>query len=214
MSTGYEEGGRAAQKERTRAALIAAARDLIAAGARPTIASVAAAAGISRQTAYRYFSSERALLVAAHPEISASTMLPDDPPEGTAERLDAVLQRFTAMVVDTERQQRTMLRLSLEEGDAHEALSLRQGRAIGWIAEALAEADHLSDHERHQLVLAVRATTGIEALVWLEDVGGLCAEDATALVRWSAQARLERSRSHPPPVPSARRRAAPRRRPS
>ena len=203
MSTGYEGTGRSAQKARTRSALITATRELVAAGATPTIEDAAAAAGISRTTAYRYFSNKRALLLAAHPEISATTMLPPNPPSDAAERLDAVVRNFTAMIVDTEAQQRTMLRLSLEEEPSERrALPLRQGRAIAWISEALDGLDdELADPERHQLVLAVRATIGIEALVWLVDVAGLSAGDARALMRWSAQALLERARSQPPPVP-------------
>jgi len=75
MSTPYETGGRSAQKARTRDALVAAARDLVAAGDTPTVENAAAAASISRSTAYRYFPNERALLLAAHPEIAATSML-------------------------------------------------------------------------------------------------------------------------------------------
>src|SRR4249920_1972929 len=138
MSTPYEAGGRSAQKARTRDALVAAARDLVAAGATPTVEDAAAAASISRTTAYRYFPSKRALLVAAHPEIAATSMLPANPPQDPAARLDAVVRNFSAMILDTEAQQRTMLRLSLEADAAgRDPLPLRQGRAIGWIAEAL-----------------------------------------------------------------------------
>src|SRR5919199_1422902 len=138
VSTPYELGGRAAHKQRTRDALVAAARQLVADGVTPTVEDAAAAARISRTTAYRYFPTKRALLVAAHPEVAAPSMLPPDPPDDPAERLDLVVTRFTAMIADTEAQQRTMLRLSLEEDEAQRgALPLRQGRAIGWIAEAL-----------------------------------------------------------------------------
>ncbi|MBK5331042.1 MAG: TetR family transcriptional regulator, partial [Ilumatobacteraceae bacterium] len=58
----------------------AAARDLVAAGTTPTVEDAAVAASISRTTAYRYFTTKRALLLAAHPEIAATSMLPDDPP--------------------------------------------------------------------------------------------------------------------------------------
>jgi hypothetical protein len=95
----------------------------------------------------------------------ARSTLPSDPPEDPGARLDAVVRNFTAMILDTEAQQRTMLRLSLEMDAAERtALPLRQGRAIDWIGEALAVLrGQLSDEELHQLVLAVRATIGIEA---------------------------------------------------
>jgi len=203
MSTPYESEGRIAQKTRTRDALVAAARDLVASGVTPTVEDAAAAASISRSTAYRYFSDKRALLLAAHPEIAATSMLPANPPEDPRSRLDAVVRNFSAMILDTEAQQRTMLRLSLE-ADAVErgALPLRQGRAIGWIAEALdgIHAD-LSDQQLRQLVLSIRATIGIEAIVWLVDVAGLSRKDAVALTRWSAQALLQQGITDPPPIP-------------
>ena len=205
MSTSYEDGGRSAQKARTRAALVAAARELVAAGASPTVEDAAAAAEISRSTAYRYFPSTRDLLVAAHPEIIATSMLPPDPPTDPSPRLDAVVKNFSAMILDTEAQQRTMLRLSLEATSAERvALPLRQGRAIAWIAEALDNVEgDLSDDQIAQLVRAVRATIGIEALVWLVDVGGLSRSEAVALMRWSAQALLRHALTDPPPVGSS-----------
>ena len=206
MSTPYELNGRSAQKSRTRAALVAAARDLIAAGVTPTIEDAAAAASISRSTAYRYFTNERALLVAAHPEIVTESMLPENPPQDTAARLDVVVANFSAMILETEAQQRTMLRLSLEMDTAErDALPLRQGRAIAWIAEALDGLRHdLSDEQFRQLVLSIRATVGIEAIVWLVDVAGISRNDAVALTRWSAQALLQRAATIPPPTPADR----------
>jgi AcrR family transcriptional regulator len=213
MSTPYETGGRSAQKVRTRDALVAAARDLVAAGVTPTVEDAAAAASISRSTAYRYFPNKRALLLAAHPEIAATSMLPRNAPQDPAARLDAVVANFSAMILDTEAQQRTMLRLSLEANPADRGeLPLRQGRAIAWIAEALdGVRTELSDHQFHQLVLSIRATIGIEAIVWLVDVAGLSRSDAVALTRWSAQALLQRATTTPPPSPRrVGKRAAPR----
>ena len=204
MSTAYESGGRTAQKSRTRDALVAAARNLVASGVTPTVEAAAAAASISRSTAYRYFSDKRALLLAAHPEIAATSMLPANPPDDPPGRLDAVVRNFSAMILDTEPQQRTMLRLSLEiDPIERDALPLRQGRAIAWIAEALDGIDaDLSDQQVCQLVLSIRATVGIEAIVWLVDVAGLSRKDAVALTRWSAQALLQHAITDPPPTPS------------
>ena len=68
MSIPYEAVGRTRQKERTRDALVAAARELVAQGTTPTVEEAAAAASISRTTAYRYYPNQPALVVAAHPE--------------------------------------------------------------------------------------------------------------------------------------------------
>ncbi len=189
----YELNGRIDQKRRTREALIAAARALVAQGATPTVEGAAEAASISRTTAYRYFSNQRDLLVAAHPEAGASSLLPDDAPDDAATRLDLVIDEFTRTIVETEAQQRTMLRLSLEADPMERAqLPLRQGRAIKWIEEALAPLlEKMSPADVHRLTLAIRSATGIEALAWLTDVAGLSRHDARELMRWSARALLQ-----------------------
>jgi AcrR family transcriptional regulator len=202
VTTAYEANGRAAQKSRTRAALVLAARDLVASGVAPTVEQAAAAADISRTTAYRYFPNQRALLSAAHPETGAGSLLGDSPPPDPAARLDEVIRAFTALIVSTELQQRTMLRLSLESGGSERPpLPLRQGRAIGWITEALEPLrERLTDAGLHKLVLAIRSATGIEALVWLVDIGGLSRAEAVDLMRWSAHGLLESALSSGPPT--------------
>lgn len=197
VSTPYETGGRTQQKQLTRAALVAAARDLVASGVTPTVEQAAGAAGVSRPTAYRYFPNQWALLAAAHPETAADTLLPPNSPNDPAERLDAVIRAFTELIVNTETQQRTMLRLSLEADPVQRAaLPLRQGRAIVWIEEALSPLrKELPDHAMHQLVLAIRSAVGIEALAWLTDVAKLSRAEAASLMRWSAQALLHAART-------------------
>lgn len=192
MSTPYEASGRVEQKSRTRTALVVAAREMVARGLAPSVAEAADAAAISRTTAYRYFPNQRTLLAAAHPETGAESMLGENPPADPATRLDEVIRRFTTVILETEAQQRTMLRLSLEdEPEDRGAQPLRQGRAIGWITEALEPVrDQLSDDALHQLALAIRSATGIEALVWLTDIGGLSRDAAVELMRWSAQSML------------------------
>ena len=192
MSMPYEAGGRTGQKSRTRDALVSAAKNEVSHGRSPTVEEAAVAAGISRTTAYRYFPNQRSLLAAAHPETDTVSMLSSKPPTDPAGRLDEVVRSFTKLITETEAQQRTMLRLSLE-GDASErsVLPLRQGRAISWITEALEPLEgRLTKDEIHRLVLAIRSVTGIEALVWLTDVGGLARADAAELMRWSAQSLL------------------------
>jgi AcrR family transcriptional regulator len=192
MSISYETEGRVSQKRRTREALVAAARALVAQGTTPTVEAVAEAASISRATAYRYFPNQRALLVAAHPEAGASSLLPADAPDDVVTRLELVIDAFNRSTIDNEPQQRTMLRLSLEADAVERAqLPLRQGRAIKWIEEALAPLrESMPETQIHRLALAIRSATGIEALVWLTDVAGLSRDDATDLMSWSARSLL------------------------
>ena len=194
------EVGRTGQKRRTMDALVDAARTLVSSGISPTVDDAAQAAGIARSTAYRYFPGQRELLAAAHPETGRTSLLPTPAPEDVAERLDAVVSEFIRIIVETESQQRTMLRLSLERsGDEDNGLPLRQGRAIAWIAEALSPLQGtLTDSEIHRLALAIRSATGIESLVWLTDIGGLSRAEATASMRWSASALLAHAQAHGP----------------
>jgi AcrR family transcriptional regulator len=190
MSISYERTGRTRQKARTRAALLDATRELLARGEDPNVEEAAEAAGVSRATAYRYFPSQRALLIAAHPEIDATALLGEDPPPDPHARLDRTLRELIALTIETEAELRTMLRLSLEPGPKDDLL-LRQGRAIGWIEEALAPlGDRLPRPELRRLALAIRSACGIEALVWLTDVAGLSRPEAAKLMRWSGLALL------------------------
>jgi AcrR family transcriptional regulator len=211
MSTGYElDGGRVRQKQRTRAALVEAVRQLVADGTTPTVEQAAERAGISRTTAYRYFPSQASLLVAAHPEITTTSMLPERPPADVAARLDIVVARVTDLVRDTEEQQRTMLRLSLEpQRGGHHELLLRQGRVIGWLEEALAPlATEIGDDAVHSLAIAIRSAIGIEAYVWLTDIAGVPPDDATALMAWNARSALLAARHGAFPPPAVMRRTA------
>jgi len=196
MSTAYEESGRTAQKSRTRAELVAAARRLIAeGGVSPTVADAASAASISRTTAYRYFSNQHDLLAAAHPETERTTLLPPEIGDDPEERLSAAVAAFVAMILDTEAQQRTMLRLSLEASTQPGQLPLRQGRGIGWFEDALSPLlAELGTDGVHRLALAVRSAVGIEALVWLLDVGGLTRAQAGELVQSTGLALLRDAR--------------------
>jgi AcrR family transcriptional regulator len=183
--------GRRQQKLRTRDALIAAAQRLVGEGRSPTVEDAAEAAGIARTTAYRYFRNQAELLVAAHPEIVKTSLLPADAPTSAEERLDVVVREITRLIAERETNYRTMLRLSLDPATPRDSLVLRQGRAIGWIDDALTPLrSRLSRAERRRLVLAIRSAIGIEAFVWLVDVGGLSRQDALKTMRWSARSLL------------------------
>jgi AcrR family transcriptional regulator len=193
MSIPYEETGRTIQKARTRNALVAATRELLASGRTPTVEEAAQAAAISRTTAYRYFPNQRELLVASFPQVAATSLLPDPAPEDPVARLEAVAEVLANQVVEHEPELRAQLRVSLEPDEqGPRALPFRKGRAIGWIAEALAPLQgRIPEAHLRRLVLAIRTAVGIEALVWLTDIAGLSREEAVDLMRWSARGLLQ-----------------------
>lgn len=191
----YVDSGRSAQKRRTRDALLTAARDQLAEGRAVTVESVAARAGVSRTTAYRYFPDHRRLVAAAHPRIEAPSLLPDPAPADPVDRLSLVMHAFIHDVtLPWEPQLRAALHLALAPADrSHgaDAAQLRQGRGIRWILEALEPLAVTHPHvDRELLARAVRSAAGIEALVWLTDVGGLSRERSAAVMHTSALAIL------------------------
>ncbi|GAA0744387.1 TetR/AcrR family transcriptional regulator [Dactylosporangium roseum] len=189
MSVPYEATGRTRQKSRTRQALVDATRELLARGLTPQVEEAAEHAGVSRTTAYRYFPNQRALLVAAHPQLAPGSLLPPGASADPRTRLDLVVRAFTRYNFDWEPQLRTSLRLSLETGAQRPAL--RQGHAIGWIEEALAPLRETHPHvDVHALAVAIRSAIGIESLVWLLDVAGQSRDEAARTVLSTARALL------------------------
>jgi AcrR family transcriptional regulator len=188
----YEQVGRSRQKGRTRAALVAAARELLADGVTPTVELAADRAGISRTTSYRYFRNQRELLLAAYPELESASLLGDRPPAGAAERLELVLDHIGRQLLASETAMRAALRLSLQvPAPPRDALVVRQGRAIRWIEDALAPLrDELGKAAVHRLAIAIRACFGIEPFVWLTDIAGLSRRAAIEVMHGSARAVL------------------------
>jgi AcrR family transcriptional regulator len=195
MAIPYEASGRTQQKSRTRQALVEATRELLAQGLTPRVEDAAERAGISRTTAYRYFPNQRSLLLAAQPQIQPQTLLSDDAPDDVKARMDAIMATFTRYNFDWEPQLRTALRLSLEPGVSRPLL--RQGRAIGWIEDALAPLRRTHPHvDVHKLAVAIRSATGIETLIWLLDIAGQTHDQAAETVRRTAHALLDAVLSH------------------
>jgi AcrR family transcriptional regulator len=189
-SVPYESTGRVNQKARTRDALVAATRELLAQGVVPTMEGAAAAAAISRTTAYRYFPSLRELIVAAYPHVEQRSLLGPDPPEDPVARLEIVAESHSRRILANEAQMRTVLRLSLE-GVRPPELPMHRGLRIAWIEDALAPLrGQMPDDELQRLIHGIGATLGIEAFAWLTDIAGLPREEAAAIIRSNALALL------------------------
>jgi len=180
------------QKARTRDALVAATRELLAEGTSPTMEGAAARASISRTTAYRYFPTLRALLAATYPHIDRPSLLGRDPSPDPVVRLAAVAEDQTGRILTYEPEMRTVLRLSLEQDRAGAPqLPMNRGLRIGWIEDALAPLrGRLAQDELKRLVHGIGATLGIEAFVWLTDIAQLSREEAADVMRCNAAALL------------------------
>jgi AcrR family transcriptional regulator len=192
MDVPYLHTGRTSQKARTRDALIAAARQLLARGASPTVEAAATEASVGRTTAYRYFPNSRALLAATFPELEMDSLLGADPPEDPLARLEIVAESMTQRIIEHEPEYRAQLRLALEGEPAEsESLPLRRGRRIAWVEDALSPLEgRMLQPELRRLIYGIGATIGIEAFVWLTDMGGLSGEEAAEVMRSNARTLL------------------------
>ena len=192
MDVPYLHTGRTSQKARTRDALIAAARQLLARGASPTVEAAATEASVGRTTAYRYFPNSRALLAATFPELEMDSLLGADPPEDPLARLEIVAESMTQRIIEHEPEYRAQLRLALEgEPAGSESLPLRRGRRIAWVEDALSPLEgRMPQPELRRLIYGISATIGIEAFVWLTDMGGLSGEEAAEVMRSNARTLL------------------------
>src|SRR5829696_9995053 len=109
MDVPYLHTGRTNQKVRTRDALIAAARQLLAKGVSPTVEAAATEASVGRTTAYRYFPNSRSLLAATYPQIEERSLLGPDPPEDPLARLEIMAESFTRHLLEHEPELRAQL---------------------------------------------------------------------------------------------------------
>ncbi len=206
MTEAWQQEGRINQKRRTRAAILAAAVQLMEQGQRPTVAEVADAALVSRATAYRYFPTQEYLLFEAALESTRSDIdreldentLPEDPEA----RLEALIDALQKRIIDKEGAFRTMLRLSLEQSPGVEEQyigetapsRLRGGGRVRWLEKALAPVEgRFEEPHFRRLVAALSLCMGIEALVVLRDVCALESSEAEEVLRWAARTLLRSS---------------------
>jgi len=186
----YERSGRTGQKSRTLSALVEATRRLMGEGAIPTVEQAAEAAGVGRTTAYRYFPSQNALVQAAHPELTATSLLGADAPADGRARFEIALDEHLRILREWEPQLRASLRLSLDPRAPRSPL--RGGRAIGWFLDALAPLGVTHpDLDLRSLAVHLRSAVGIESYVWLTDVAGLTPDAALEVMRTNARVLLD-----------------------
>ncbi len=205
---------RANQKARTRAAIVAAAQKQRAAhGVTPTVAEAAAAAGVARATAYRYFPTQEALEVevaGVTPDVAATeAALAELTGDNVEERVLALIDAFNPVVLRHEEHFRralwvyldTWLRNQRAGGDMP---AVREGRRMRWLDRALGPLDELPDDRRRRLHAALALTLGGDAIVVMKDVCGLDDEEALDVLHWTAEAILRAALAEaapPPPAP-------------
>ncbi len=185
-------GGRGNQKERTRQALLVAARALLAEGQALTVARAAERALLSEATAYRYYSDPRSLLrdaVAVHwPELEA--LLADLRATPDLEtRAQRAAEAMALNVLANEVHIRALIGLSQSANGRQErgGGALRPGFRFALIAAVLDPlGKRLGAPERRRLELALATVISAEAVLTLKDVCACGDEEIVSTLGWTA----------------------------
>lgn len=177
---------RTSQKQRTREAMLDGARQLMARGEAVTIVGAAAVHGISRATAYRYFSDAQVLTL----EAGLATLVPpyERMVAGTADlgaRLLAICAGMMGLTIEHE----TAFRQYLAHAVVAEAAAGQRGaRRVAYMQRALQEMPHtLSPPQQQDMIAQLCAVSGIEALVALVDVARVPRAEVPALAQAMAR---------------------------
>jgi AcrR family transcriptional regulator len=175
--------GRSSQKARTRQALLAAARQVMERGEPATVLAAAQEAGISKATAYRYFSTSETLVLEA--ALDAKVATPEEivgDAQDVRERVLRVQRYLFTLTRASETKFRLFLARALDTSVSdrgHASREIRGGRRLPMYEHALAPMrSRLSRKQFQFLVLSLSAASGMESYLALKDVCRV--DDATA----------------------------------
>jgi AcrR family transcriptional regulator len=182
--TAEAPAGRVNQKQRTRTAIVAAARDLITGSAEVTMPAVARAALVSEATAYRYFPDLISLLREAVDGTWPSPEQALASARGSAdavERIGVATDRLLRHVQAYQGAVRAMIAVSVVRPGA---AGIRPGYRFGIIDHALAPLESSLGQRRpaafRQLKQDLAIVVSAEALFTLTDLCDLAPDEAIA----------------------------------
>lgn len=189
------KSGRAAQRRRTRKAIVDAAAELIATGATPSVDEVAKAADMSRRTVYLYFPSVDQLLLdatvgAMNVDIDAELdAITDDDPRV---RVEKMIKAITDNSGDSLPLGRKLVKLTVDLPPPSDGMPKRGYRRVGWIEKAIHPLrQELGARRFERLVSALAVVIGWEAFIVLNDVRGLDAAESRRVILTSALALID-----------------------
>lgn len=185
--------GRAAQRARTRKAIVEATIRLMAAGRTPSIADVVQEAQVSRRTIYMYFPTvEQLLLDATLGALSLNTVDPVIDGSGSTDpvtRVEHLSRAVNSLAGNTMHLGRALIRLTVEGEGPRDGSPRRGYRRVEWIERALEPVRrNLTRKAFDRLVSALSVLMGWEALVVLKDVRGLDQKEAEDVLAFAARA--------------------------
>ena len=176
--------GRAAQRRRTRRAIVEATSRLLAAGGDPSVSDIAAAADVSRRTIYTYFPTLDQLLLdatigAMNVDVEAAIDASGEPDKpDVRDRIATLVAALSDRMADSLPLGRKLIRLTVDAPSAGDG-PRRGYRRVAWIERALEPIrPRLSPDRFERLVSALSVVIGWEAFIVLFDVRGLTADQA------------------------------------
>jgi AcrR family transcriptional regulator len=192
-------------RERMLRLLLNAAMDLVKAGQIPSVSEVAAAARVSRATAYRYFPTRSALIAAVvDASLGPVRAWASSSTDGQARLLDLFDQTFPRFR-DFEAQLRAALQLSQEHwllanaGELQEE-PFRRGHRMALLDTAARPLKkQMSAVAYQRLLMALSVLYGIEPYVVLKDLWGATDRETAATTRWMLQALVRAAVDERPP---------------
>jgi AcrR family transcriptional regulator len=187
--------GRIKQKQRTRAALLDAAADLVRSGVSPSIGQIAEAANISPATAYRYFPNTHSLWADVAVRRVSVDELTADLPDDVVERVEIVIRRIARLQFADEAlwresvravQERWFAQQELDAGDRVPVRGTTRRDALVIVLQPLQST--LDPAALLRLMRALMFLCGSEALIVARDALDLDEKAAVEVMCWSARA--------------------------
>jgi AcrR family transcriptional regulator len=183
--------GRIRQKLKTREALVHKANELLKKGPLNSIEQAAKEAGISKATAYRYFTNLDSLKREASLQVKAEqpgNLFSDIAAGDLPARLNRLIEYHYHLFIENEDEFRLFLGAVISESVSDRAVNQRGGRRIAMIREALeplkgkckkAEMDHM--------INALSLVFGIESIIILKDLNGLSNDAILQNWKWTVK---------------------------
>jgi AcrR family transcriptional regulator len=193
LDTPKSSEGRVAQRRRTREAILAATKRLLADGHSPAIDEIAAQADVSRRTIYMHFPTLDQLLVdATSGLLSERTMEPllgsSELSADPLERVDQYADSLLGLAAEGLPLARRIIRLTVES-ESQSGTERRGYRRVEWLRQVLEPLrPQLTDEQFERLMSALTIVLGWEAMIVLRDTCGLDRAEEERVIKWAARA--------------------------
>lgn len=181
-------------KARTRRLMLDTATRMMQAGETPSVSAVAAAAGVSRATAYRTFPSQAALVGAVVDEGLGPILSWSSDSMDAEERVTDLLETSMPRILEFEATFKAALRLTLQQwaerqsGANDSEVPFRRGHRVVLLQQAIAPLKaKLPRAQFGRLAKALSLVYGLEVLIILKDIWGLKPAEAENIATWAGR---------------------------